>query len=488
MYLSKTNYCKGIQCKKMLWLDKYFPEEKEEIDSSQVFETGKEVGELAKNLFGFHFDIPYNENLEVMIQDTKALLYNQNVVLTEASFCYDTNFCSVDILKKEGEEIEIYEVKSSTDIKDIYIEDLSYQVYILTQLGYKVKKASLVYLNSNYVREKELELEKLFFVQDVTEIVFSKLEQVASCIKEIKGYVENRNERAEDIDKKCFKPYPCPYFSYCSGHLNNSVFDLKQVTMNKKIDLYKKGYIVYQDLLKSDLQDKYKMQIEYSLYEKEDYINKEKIKEFCSTLSYPLYFLDFESYQEAIPMHEGTHPFEQIPFQYSLHYYEAKGSKLKHKEFLSSIDCDPRRSLAEQLVRDIPPTVCVLAYNMSFEKMIIKKLAFLYPDLRDHLMYIHENIKDLMVPFYRQYYYTKDMQGSYSIKYVLPALFPNDSSLDYHHLELVHNGKEASSSYQQLKYRSREEQIKVRESLLKYCGLDTYAMVCIYNKLLEVIK
>ena len=123
---------------------------------------------------------------------------------------------------------------------------------------------------------------------------------------------------------------------------------------------------------------------------------------------------------------------------------------------------------------------------MGFEKSIIKELASIYPDLSDHLMNIHDNIKDLMIPFQQKYYYTKDMDGSYSIKYVLPALFPNDPELNYKNLDLIHNGSEAMNEFAILGDYSKDKQKEIRKALLEYCGLDTYAMVKIYYKLLEV--
>ena len=177
----------------------------------------------------------------------------------------------------------------------------------------------------------------------------------------------------------------------------------------------------------------------------------------------------------------------QIPFQYSLHYIEKENGKLEHKEFLAEALKDPRRALAEQLVQDIPRDVTVLAYNMSFEKTVIKQLAYLFSDLSDHLMNIHDHICDLMIPFFKRSYYTKEMQGSYSIKYVLPALFPNDPSLDYHHLELIHNGSEAMNAFARLGELSLEEQQQVRKNLLIYCQLDTYAMVKIWEVLKDIV-
>lgn len=484
MYLSKSKYCNAVQCKKMLWLNEYKPEEKESLNES-VLENGTQVGELAKNLFGFHIDVSFNENLKQMIEDTKSLLYLDKVVITEASFEYDNNFCSVDILKKNKSDFEIYEVKSSTEVKDIYKEDISYQYYILNNLGYNVTKASIVYINSQYERNGELNLKELFNIEDVTKYVKEKLENIKLNIKEINNYMNQKREPDELLGIHCVKPYNCPFFKYCTKGLGNqNVFTLKGINNNKKFELYNKGIFEYEELLKIKISDKIKQQIEFELYDEEDYIDKTKIKEFLDKLTYPLYFLDFETFQMSIPLYDKTRPYMQIPFQYSLHYII--NDELKHKEFLSEPDIDPRRKLAESLVKDIPKDVCVLAYNMAFEKMVIKELAILYEDLSDHLMNIYKNIKDLMIPFKDRYYYSKNMHGIYSIKYVLPALYPNDPSLDYKNLDLVHNGSEAMNMFANMCNLDKDKQKELKNSLLKYCELDTYAMVKIFYKLKEV--
>lgn len=484
MYLSKSKYCNAVQCKKMLWLNEYKPEEKESLNES-VLENGTQVGELAKNLFGFHIDVSFNENLKQMIEDTKSLLYLDKVVITEASFEYDNNFCSVDILKKNKSDFEIYEVKSSTEVKDIYKEDISYQYYILNNLGYNVTKVSIVYINSQYERNGELNLKELFNIEDVTEYVKEKLENIKLNIKEINNYMNQKREPDELLGIHCVKPYNCPFFKYCTKGLGNqNVFTLKGINNNKKFELYNKGIFEYEELLKIKISDKIKQQIEFELYDQEDYIDKTKIKEFLDKLTYPLYFLDFETFQMSIPLYDKTRPYMQIPFQYSLHYII--NDELKHKEFLSEPDIDPRRKLAESLVKDIPKDVCVLAYNMAFEKMVIKELAILYEDLSDHLMNIYKNIKDLMIPFKDRYYYSKNMHGIYSIKYVLPALYPNDPSLDYKNLDLVHNGSEAMNMFANMCNLDKDKQKELKNSLLKYCELDTYAMVKIFYKLKEV--
>jgi len=474
MHLSKSKYCNAIQCKKMLWLNEYKPEFKEEINNNSVLENGTEVGIVAKDILGPSIDIEFNENLQIMIKDTNKALEKEKVIITEASFSY--NF-------------EIYEVKSSTSISDTYINDISYQVYVLKNLGYNIKKASIVYLNSKYIREKELELEKLFIIEDVTEKALNKQAEIEKNISDINEYMKEENEPEQDIEMHCVKPYDCPFFKYCTRDLPTpNVFDIRGMNASSKFRLYKNNKINFKDLLNADINKKYLEQIDFELNNKEPNIKREEIKEFLNTLTYPLYFLDFETFQEAIPTLENTSPYEQIPFQYSLHYIKSEDSKLEHTEFLAKINTDPRRDLAEKLIRDIPKNTCVIAYNCSFEKMIIKKLASLYPDLKEHLMNIHSNIKDLMIPFKNRYYYTKEMKGSYSIKYVLPSLFPNDKSLNYQNLDSIHNGSEAMNSFGELKNMSKKEQEKTRENLLRYCELDTYAMVKIYEKLKEVIN
>ena len=159
-----------------------------------------------------------------------------------------------------------------------------------------------------------------------------------------------------------------------------------------------------------------------------------------------------------------------------------------HKEFLAESGCDPRRDVAEALCRDIPRDACVTAYNKTFECTRLRELAEAYPDLADHLTNIAGNIKDLLVPFQKGFYYKRAMGGSFSIKSVLPAIYPDDPSLDYHNLEGVHNGGEAMSIFPRIQYMSPDDQARARENLLRYCELDTYAMVKVWEELISVVK
>lgn len=492
MNLSKSKYCNGIQCKKMLWLDKYKKEVKEDIDNEAVLDNGNDVHEVARKLLGEDINIAFNEDLSQMIKDTEKALKNENVIITEASFNYNNNFCSVDILKKEGETYEIYEVKSSTHLKDVFINDASYQYYVLTNLGYNVTKCYVVILNKDYIRKGKLNLNELFIKNDITDIAISKLKEVKKNIDDINKYMEQTNEPNDDIGLKCFKPYKCPFFKYCTRHLPSpNVFDIGWSThTDKKLEMYYNNKFSYEDILSAGgLNPKADVQMNYELNDLKPKINKENIKKLLDTFTYPLYFLDFESYQVPIPTIDGTKPYQQICFQYSLHYYLEKDGKLYHKEFLSDdYDGNPMYGLCKRLCEDIPMNSCVLVYNQSFEIPRLKEMAALFPKFSKHLLNIADNIKDLYPPFKNQDYYAKGMKGSASIKSVLPALYPKDSSLDYHNLDQVHKGDEASNAYLLLPTLSKSEQKELRDNMLKYCGLDTYATVKLYEKLIEAVK
>ena len=216
-------------------------------------------------------------------------------------------------------------------------------------------------------------------------------------------------------------------------------------------------------------------------------VTPREIREFLKKLSYPLYFLDFETMQTPVPEYEGTKPYQQITFQYSLHWIEEEGGELKHSEYLGDSVNDPRRALAEQLCREIPRGVCSTAYNKGFERGRLLELAEAYPDLREHLTDIAEHLVDLIEPFRKKMVYMPEMNGSFSIKHVLPALQPDDPELKYENLDgSVHNGGEAMTIYPQIADMSPEEADYARQSLLKYCCLDTLAMVKVWEKLREI--
>ena len=493
MNLSKSRYCSGVQCKKILWLEKNKPEEKEEQNNESVLENGNKVHEYARKLFGKYTNIEYNSDLNVMISDTQEALEENANVITEASFVYNNNFASIDILKKVKNGYEIYEVKSSTEIKDIFIDDISYQYYILNNLNMNIVKCFIVYINNKYIKDGEIDLGKLFIKEEVTNIVLEKLKEVEDNIKEINTFMENKKEPGDMISENCVKPYDCPFFKYCTKHLPSpNVFDVGcYVRFDKKLEMYRNNKVSYEDILSyGGFNENANEQMNFEINNLKPKINIDNIKSFLKTITYPIYFLDFESYQAAIPTIDGTKPYQQICFQDSLHYYLSKEDKtLYHKEFLSDdYEGNPMYGLCKRLCEDIPMNTSVIVYNQSFEKTRLKEMANLFPEFKEHLLNIDDNIIDLLPIFKNHDYYVKEMNGSSSIKKVLPSLFPNEPDLDYNNLKQVHKGDEASAAFLSLKDLNKKDEEILRYNMLKYCKLDTLAMVKIYDKLLEVIK
>ena len=528
--LSKSRYTAFCQCPKNLWLKVFKPEEAT-VDAGVEarFESGNEVGDLAMGLFGdykeAHAEKPDGGlDLAKMVEQTRQWMQEGVETICEASFTYDrehvvenvtlppgkpwftkwteSHYCAVDILRKNGDGWGIYEVKSTSFPEEDgqeaklekYAPDIAYQKWLLTQCGVKVKGTYLVCLNSNYVRQGELDLQKLFAVIDLKEMVENEYLKVPNSVKQALKVINNETEPELDLSEHCAKPYKCAFLDYCKRQHGipedkPTVFDLYRMSFKKALDYYHNGQILFDNLASVKLNDKQQMQIEATQTGRE-YINPKGIKEFLDRLTYPLYFLDFETMQDAVPQYDGAKVYGQITFQYSLHIKESETAKYEHREFLApSNGSDPRRPLAEQLCKDIPMDVCTLAYNKMFECGRIRELAALYPDLAPNLLNIADHIVDLIDPFRAGDYYVPAMGGSFSIKSVLPALFPDEPSLNYHNLdERCQNGGDAMTIFPRIKDMEPAEAKACREALLNYCKLDTWAMVKVWEKLKEMAK
>ena len=490
--LSKSRYTLFCQCPKTLWLRTYKPDEAT-VDAGVEarFESGNEVGDLAMGLFGPFVEVTVKRedgslDLAAMVEKTQEEMERGTDVICEASFTFEKNYCAVDILRKTKNGWAIYEVKSSSfpefdgqEAKlEKYAPDIAYQKWVLEQCGINVTDTYLVCLNSDYVRQGEL----------------NEYLKVPARVSQALKLLASEEEPDLDLSEHCMKPYGCAFLDYCKRQHGvpqgePTIFDLYRMNFSKKLEHYHAGRILFNDVREEALSDKQQMQVECTL-NKTEHIDVDGIREFLASLSYPLYFLDFETLQQPVPQYNGQRPYQQITFQYSLHIKRSADAPYEHREFLAPNDgSDPRRHLAEQLCKDIPMNVCTLAYNKGFECGRIKELASLYPDLAVHLLNIRDHIQDLLTPFQSGYYYVPAMHGSFSIKSVLPALFPDEPSLNYHNLdERCQNGGNAMTLFPAIQFMEPEEAKASREALLRYCELDTWAMVKVWEKLKEVAE
>jgi len=481
-YLSKTQFLRGLQCHKALWLLKKRPDLAVEPDSAllAVFEEGHEAGKLAQGLFPGGVVVEFERDKKKMLKKTIELVDQGVETIYEATFSFDNIFVMVDILHMTDNGWEIYEVKSGTTVKAINLPDLALQYHVLTGAGLSITNASLIHINNSYERHGPIDIQQLFTIEDSTEEIRGLQKRVKQDIEEMRAALGPDCPNI-DIGPYCRDPYECGFIPYCWAHVSEpSVFDIHRLNGSKKFELYYQGIVEFKDIPENYyLNERQKMQVDAELTERE-YLKVDEIRVFLDTLHYPMYFLDFETFQKAIPPFDGIRPYEQIPFQYSLHVLDSEGSPLKHHEFLCEPGTDPREEIAKKLTALIPEEATVIAYNMSFEKMILGALAERFPKYQKEIWRIMANMEDLMVPFRKGCCYTKEMNGSASLKAVLPALVPE---LGYDGMAIA-GGQEASAAYGALHREvDKTKENNIKKALLEYCKLDTLALVKLIEKL-----
>jgi len=415
MTLSKSQYIRGLQCHKSLWLYKNRQDLRDTPDNQteSAFNTGYDVGELAKELFPNGVEIKFdNDNFGAMIEKTKKLVSNDTEVIYEATFSENGIFAMADILVKNGDAWDIYEVKASTHTKEYHINDTSIQWYALSKV-INLNRAYVVHINNKYIRDGELNIQELFTIDDITDIVLEKQAEIEQQLLEMEEMLKS-DMPTIDIGKHCSDPYGCDFSSYCWQHIpkKNSVFDISYA-MGKQWKLYYQGILSIDDVPDDfHLGKNASLQIQHHKSQ-EIKIDKPKIKEFLDTIEYPINFFDFETFQNAIPRFDNQRPYAQMPFQYSLHILHRDGT-LEHKEFLGDENSDPRRALSEQMLQDITPTGSIIAFNQSFEITQIKNLAQVCSDISDELLALNERFIDLAHPFQYKHYYHPKFNGQYS--------------------------------------------------------------------------
>ena len=482
--LSKSTFIRGLQCYKSLYLYKNYYHLKDPISSElkAVFKRGHRVGELAQKLFSGGIDCTPIKRFKYLesVEKTQRLINDGQEVIYEATFQVERVLVMMDILVKRNGKWYAYEVKSSTKISDIYLTDAAIQYYVITNSGLELEDISIVHIDNQYVKKGELELNKFFKTTSVKEKILSIQPNLRRQINEMKSVIFGNEIPQQEIGKHCFSPYPCDYLGYCWGNKKDAeIFTLTGFGKDAKVELYKKGIKKFSDFASKEKLTK-SQQIQVS---GKSIIKKENIKKFIDLLEFPLWFLDFETVQYAIPKYEGVKPYQQIPFQYSLHRLDKNGV-LTHSVFLAEPGADPRASFAKSLFDKVGNKGSVLVYNKTFEKMIVGQLQKWFPERKKEAQQMVGRFVDLMKPFQSKDYYLPEMKGSHSIKAVLPALCPE---MNYDNL-IIKNGHIAAMSYNELQTSSDMFYIEeVKQNLLEYCKLDTLAMVKIYEKLNQVL-
>lgn len=489
--LSKSNYISGRQCQRKLWLEKRKVAGTASTSESFRAKEGTEVGAIARTYFADAVEVPF-DHAEEMARSTDILLACGVQTICEATFISDGCSCSADIIRVHPDGLDVIEVKSTTSPKNVHSEDLAFQCYIIQKAGYTIRKTYIMHLNKDYVRHGELNVQDMFCLTEVPVTYKWQYGGIANEIKELQDVCEKKIAPAIDLGCHCEDPYPCQYMDQCRKQIGipkGSVFEIKALSVKKKYDFFKRGVITKGQAVAEERWLLRSVAKELEARKDGVLINREAVKSFLTEIRFPIYHLDFETIQHAIPQYEGTSPFEQVPTQYSLHIRKNwDDNNLQHMEYLGQPNTDWRRELAERLCADIPFGSQTMAYNKSFEQTVLRRLAKLFPDLANHLNSMADNMIDLMIPFRKGWVVSVEMHGSYSIKAVLPALCKDDPELNYSRLEGVHNGTEAMEAFAMLKNMHDPDKINMlRTQLKKYCHLDTLAMDKILVKLYQII-
>jgi hypothetical protein len=482
--LSKSQYIRGLQCHKSLWLYKNRPDLRAQPDKQKeaLFETGQTVGDLACGLFPGGIEIEFTpEDFGAMSTKTRQLIDSGVEIIYEATFREKGIFAMADILVKTPDGWDMYEVKASTRVKPYHQDDAAIQWYALAE-AIPLNRAFIIHVDNQYVRQGELDIHGLFSIVDITEIVQAKQAAIPEKLQAMEAMLKTDGVSI-DIGPHCSDPFDCDFKSCCWQHIpRQSVFNLYRLSGQRKFELYRQGKVRFEDLTFGDGFNETQLVQANSALTQQAHIDRPVIQAFLDKLEYPLNFFDFETYQEAIPRFDGQRPYMQLPFQYSLHIVPEVGGMV-HRELLGDEHSDPREALIQHVLDDISPSGSIVAFNMGFEKARIRELADAFPQYRDELLALNERFVDLIEPFRGLGYYHPDFNGSFSIKSVLPAMFPDDPELDYKSLEIQDGGMamETFANLHKLKDKSQREAI--RNALLAYCRLDTLAMVKIFERL-----
>jgi len=468
----------GLQCPKRLWLQVHQPDlvEFEYSENLQIL-NGNEIGEMARQLYPGPI-VDHINNLGLALEETKRLMADPSVrIIHEATFYYDGILVRVDILERTEMGWILTEVKGATSVKPHYIPDVAVQAWVLTGCGINLEAVRLMHVNNQFVYQGDGNYQGLLIAQDLGPQVRALMSSVSDQ-KDVFASMLRGDEPDIAMGRQCTDPYECEFCAYCmpENMPEYPVSVLPNLREPKKSQLASK-YADVRDIPESALTNPNHLRVWRATRNGREEIDVAEVAPLFE-LTWPRYYLDFETVALAVPRWKGMRPYMAAPFQWSCHIHYQDGH-MEHADFLEVTGGDPRRACAESLVKNLGHEGVVLAYNAAFEKGVIRQLASLYPDLSNDLMDIHDRIQDLL-PITRRAYYHPSQMGSWSIKAVLPALAPD---LSYKDLEGVQHGGDAQLAWMLAANASEGEQERIAAQLREYCKLDTLAMVRIVDEL-----
>ena len=483
-YISKSKFLQGLQCPKLIWsaynAKHLFPAVDDALQA--VFDQGHDVGSFAKKMFpnGVEVDVDPTD-FEGAIELTRKLLPSRRP-LFEATLSANSGFARADILNPVGKnEWDLIEVKSTTSLKDVHIPDLAFQVWVFTDAGIKIRRCFLCHINNQFVKHGEINPKEFFTLRDVTAEVGQMSGEIEEQISDMGKTIRLAKCPDVQIGKQCDSPYTCALHDRCWSFLPlQNVLDLYFDTKGRGWDLLKRGVLKIAEIPDDyPLSEKQEIQRATAISGK-PHVKQKQIQTFLKNLEYPLHFLDFETFSTAIPIFDGTRPYEQIPFQLSLHVIHKAGTRPEHRKFLAEGRSDCRPEFMRRLKSSIEPSGSILVFNAPFEKGRMKECAELLPEYKSWVSAVNQRIVDLLNPFKAFSFYHPNQCGSASMKAVLPAL----TGKGYEHLE-IQEGGEASREFVRVTFGdvNESERKRVRQALEKYCGLDTEGMVWILDAL-----
>ena len=489
MQLSKSEYMMFLKHPAWLWLKKHEKSKLPEPDANlqAIFDAGKEFEEYAEKRFpsGVRIKFDNYEEYLSMPERTQKVLVGGAKVIFQGRFETNDITCICDILEQTDEGLfNLYEIKSSTKVKPEHYPDLAFQTVVLESAGFKVGNIAFIHVNNQYIKDGEIDPIELSVTTNVTDGVRDKIKETKENIQLALNVINSPN-----------LPDPSPRYSNF-GSLGEWIEIYK--TLGEKIDKYSIYNLIspgaqrigiLEDLgikFIKDIPDDFKLTTKQyaqvlATKNNERVINKEKIKDFLNTLTYPIYFLDYETAMGVIPIYNGSKPYQQIPFQYSLHVVEKKGENPNHFEYLHRDVDNPISNLVNKLKKDIGSVGSVIVWYKSFEMKRNEEMAQMFPEFAKFLEDINSRVVDLMEPFTNGWFADKDFLGSSSIKNVLPVLAPK---LSYKELG-VQEGASAQRLWMDavLKEKKNIDKEKLFSDLVEYCKMDTFAMVKIWEVL-----